>query len=279
MYTWIHASPLTLEAAFRVDRLTSVMILIVTGVGFLIHVYSLGYMHDDPRRRALLRLPEPVHRLDADPGAGRLAADAVHRLGGRRPLLLPADRLLVRRRGQRRRRPQGVHRQPHRRRRLPGRHVPALLEPRVSVGYADAGLRRHQPPGAAAGRAVAGGGHRRLPAAVHRRHRQVGADPALRLAARRDGRPDAGLGADPRRHHGHRRRLHDRPPVAALRARRRRRWTSSAIIGAATAFFAATIGLVQTRPQEDPRLLDRLAARLHVPRRSAAAPSRRRSST
>jgi NADH-quinone oxidoreductase subunit L len=48
MYTWIHASPLTLEAAFRVDHLTSVMILIVTGVGFLIHLYSLGYMHDDP---------------------------------------------------------------------------------------------------------------------------------------------------------------------------------------------------------------------------------------
>jgi NADH-quinone oxidoreductase subunit L len=48
VYTWIHASPLTLEMAFRVDALASVMILIVTGVGFLIHVYSLGYMHDDP---------------------------------------------------------------------------------------------------------------------------------------------------------------------------------------------------------------------------------------
>ncbi|MEO8604985.1 MAG: NADH-quinone oxidoreductase subunit L, partial [bacterium] len=48
MYTWIQAAPLTLEAAFRVDRLTSVMILVITGVGFLIHFYSLGYMHDDP---------------------------------------------------------------------------------------------------------------------------------------------------------------------------------------------------------------------------------------
>ncbi|MFN8641257.1 MAG: NADH-quinone oxidoreductase subunit L [Candidatus Binatia bacterium] len=48
MYTWIHASPLTIEAAFRIDHLSSVMILIITGVGFLIHVYSLGYMHDDP---------------------------------------------------------------------------------------------------------------------------------------------------------------------------------------------------------------------------------------
>ena len=47
-------------------------------------------------------------------------------------------------------------------------------------------------------------------AALRRRHRQVGADSALRLAARRDGRPDAGQRADPRRDDGHRRRLHDR---------------------------------------------------------------------
>ena len=30
------------------DHLSGLMILIVTGVGFLIHVYSLGYMHEDP---------------------------------------------------------------------------------------------------------------------------------------------------------------------------------------------------------------------------------------
>jgi len=47
LYTWISAAPLTLEMSFRVDALSSVMILIVTGVGFLIHVYSLGYMHED----------------------------------------------------------------------------------------------------------------------------------------------------------------------------------------------------------------------------------------
>jgi NADH-quinone oxidoreductase subunit L len=47
MYTWIRATPLTVEATLRVDALSSVMILVVTGVGFLIHLYSLGYMHDD----------------------------------------------------------------------------------------------------------------------------------------------------------------------------------------------------------------------------------------
>ena len=48
VYTWIPAGPLRIDVSLRVDALTSVMILIVTGVGFLIHLYSLGYMHDDP---------------------------------------------------------------------------------------------------------------------------------------------------------------------------------------------------------------------------------------
>ena len=47
--------------------------------------------------------------------------------------------------------------------------------------------------------------------AVHRRDRQVGAVPLVRLAAGRHGRPDAGLGPDPRRHHGDGRRLHGGP--------------------------------------------------------------------
>jgi len=48
LWTWIDVSSLQVDLAFRLDALTSVMVLIVTGVGFLIHLYSLGYMHDDP---------------------------------------------------------------------------------------------------------------------------------------------------------------------------------------------------------------------------------------
>ena len=98
LYTWIHAAPLTLEMALRVDALSSVMILIVTGIGFLIHVYSIGYMHDDPdyaRFFAYLNLFCGSMLMLV---LGDCAAGHVHRLGGRRPLLLPADRLLVRRR-------------------------------------------------------------------------------------------------------------------------------------------------------------------------------------
>jgi NADH-quinone oxidoreductase subunit L len=35
--------------AFRLDPLSAMMILVVTGIGFLIHVYSTAYMHDEPR--------------------------------------------------------------------------------------------------------------------------------------------------------------------------------------------------------------------------------------
>jgi NADH-quinone oxidoreductase subunit L len=48
LHTWIAAGPLTVDAALRLDALSAVMVLIVTGVGFLIHVYSVGYMRDDP---------------------------------------------------------------------------------------------------------------------------------------------------------------------------------------------------------------------------------------
>ncbi|MGA9118203.1 MAG: NADH-quinone oxidoreductase subunit L [Bacteroidota bacterium] len=44
---WIHAGPLTVNFAYQVDQLSILMMLIVTGVGFLIHVYSMGYMHGD----------------------------------------------------------------------------------------------------------------------------------------------------------------------------------------------------------------------------------------
>ena len=103
-----------------------------------------------------------------------------------------------------------------------------------------------------------------------RRLRQVGASAAARVAARRHGRPDAGLGAHPRRDHGDRRRLPGRAPALPLRAlaggddvivcrrprhRARRRHPRH----------------VPVRHQAGARLLDGVAARLHVRRRSASA--------
>ena len=47
LYTWISLGSLKVDMAFLVDPLSAVMILVVTGIGGLIHIYSIGYMHDD----------------------------------------------------------------------------------------------------------------------------------------------------------------------------------------------------------------------------------------
>ena len=47
LYTWISVGKLKADAAFLVDPLSAIMILVVTGVGFVIHVYSVGYMAHD----------------------------------------------------------------------------------------------------------------------------------------------------------------------------------------------------------------------------------------
>ena len=53
LYTWIGggvgAQAFSAEFAFRLDPISAVMVLVVTGVGTLIHIYSVGYMDDDHR--------------------------------------------------------------------------------------------------------------------------------------------------------------------------------------------------------------------------------------
>jgi len=47
LFTWLNVSALNVGFSYQIDQLSLVMALIVTGVGFLIHVYSIGYMHGD----------------------------------------------------------------------------------------------------------------------------------------------------------------------------------------------------------------------------------------
>jgi NADH-quinone oxidoreductase subunit L len=49
MFTWLEVGPLEVGFDLLVDQLTAVMLLVVTGVGTLVHVYSFGYMHGDER--------------------------------------------------------------------------------------------------------------------------------------------------------------------------------------------------------------------------------------
>ena len=46
---WIHVGTLNLDWTFRIDSLSTTMMLVVSGVGTLIHIYAIGYMHEDVR--------------------------------------------------------------------------------------------------------------------------------------------------------------------------------------------------------------------------------------
>src|ERR1035441_340016 len=47
LFNWLNVGGLNINVSYQVDQLSLVMALIVTGIGFLIHVYSIGYMHGD----------------------------------------------------------------------------------------------------------------------------------------------------------------------------------------------------------------------------------------
>ena len=47
LYTWMQAGSFEVDIAYRLDQLSLMMTLVVTGVGALIHLYSIGYMHED----------------------------------------------------------------------------------------------------------------------------------------------------------------------------------------------------------------------------------------
>jgi NADH-quinone oxidoreductase subunit L len=49
-FTWIAAGELLVDASFQLDQLSAIMVAFVTFVGFLIHVYSIGYMHGETDR-------------------------------------------------------------------------------------------------------------------------------------------------------------------------------------------------------------------------------------
>lgn len=51
LYTWVPAGELSIDFATRIDPLSITFVLLVTFVGTLIHIYSVGYMKDDPDRR------------------------------------------------------------------------------------------------------------------------------------------------------------------------------------------------------------------------------------
>ena len=252
----------SIDFAFRIDPLSSTMLMIVTWIGFLIHVYATGYMsHEKGYTRFFTYLNLFMFMmLLLVLGANYIVMFVGWEGVGLCSYLLIGfyyDKNFAADAGKK-----------------------AFITNRIgdfgfilgiflifnTFGSADYekvfALAAHG--GAAAVRLDR---HGDLPAAVRRRVRQVRAGAAVRLAAGRDGRPDAGLRADPRRDDGHRRRLHGRPLERAVPACR-----PTAIAGRGHRRRGHGDLRGDDRPraerhQESPRVLDGLAARLHVPRR------------
>ena len=221
MYTWAVTDGMRMEVGFLVDRLTALMMCVVTFVSLMVHIYTIGYMHDDPGYQrffsyislftfSMLMLVMSNNFLQLFFGweavglvsylligfwykretaiFANLKAFLVNRVGDFGFLLGIAAR-------------RDVHRLAGLRRGV--RRGPAMRGAEHRGHSAGHGLERDD---------------RHLHPAVHRRDGQVGAGAAARLAAGLDGRPDADLGADPRRHDGHGRHLHGGAHVAAVRA-------------------------------------------------------------
>ncbi len=51
LWDWVIVGNFTANVGLQMDQLSMTFVLLITGVGSLIHVYSIGYMHDDPKRR------------------------------------------------------------------------------------------------------------------------------------------------------------------------------------------------------------------------------------
>jgi NADH-quinone oxidoreductase subunit L len=48
LYTWLVSDGLNIQVGFLIDRLTALMMAVVTFVSLMVHIYTIGYMHDDP---------------------------------------------------------------------------------------------------------------------------------------------------------------------------------------------------------------------------------------
>src|SRR5262250_720786 len=206
MWDWIPADggPIA-TVGVLVDPLTNAMLVLVTLISLLVQIYSLAYLAG-PR----LHLPVALRLRDAGARAGAGLLADVHLLGAGRPLLVSADRLLVRAPGRRARRGEGVLDHEARRHRFHRRHRAPV------VGDRHVRVRRSFREGAGerAGSAGPGGDH--VPD-LPRCGGQVGPVPPARVAPGRDGGAHTGLGAHPRGHDGHRRCLHGDADGAALR--------------------------------------------------------------
>ncbi len=214
LFNWVPAGSFNLDAGMLVDQLSVTFVLLVTFVGSLIHVYSLGYMEHDPDKRRffaylnlfvaamlLLVLADSYLLLYVGWEGVGLASYLLIGFWNHNPAYATAANkaFVVNRVGDF------------------GLSVGIMIMFAAFGTVTFAGVQE-----AAQGGAGEGVAHGDRPDAAPRRLRQVGAVPAAELARRRHGRPHAGLRADPRRDDGHRRCLPRGPQQLHLRPRAQR---------------------------------------------------------
>ena len=200
----------TIDLALNLDGLSAIMLVVVTSVSLLVQIYSQGYMHGDTgysRYFAWMSLFTAAM-------LGLVLFDSIliiyvfWELVGLGSYLLIGfwfHKTVSRRRGE-----EGVPDDAPRRHRLPARH-PADLDARpdtFNIPVLQEMALRGEVSDTVITLVRAG--------LLRRRRRQVGAVPAARLAARRDGGPDAGLRPHPRRDDGRGRRVPRRAHVPGV---------------------------------------------------------------
>jgi NADH-quinone oxidoreductase subunit L len=235
MPTWIDVGGSTVTFDLFIDQLTAVMLLVVTGVGLLVHVYSVGYMHGDARYErffAYLNL-FLASMLILVLGSNLLTLFLGWELVGLSSYLLIGFWF-----------EKAEYASAAKKAFITNRVGDVSFMVAMFLAFATFGTLDFLGIIDDAATLASGHGLRAGPAAARWRRRQVGADPAVRLAARRDGRPDPGVRADPRRHDGDRRGLPAGAPVAGAGAVGRRD-EIIAWIGALTALLAALIAVRQ----------------------------------
>ncbi len=262
IYEWMRVGSLKMEIGFLIDGLTAMMMTVVSFVSLMVHVYTIGYMADDPGYQrffsyislftfSMLMLVMSNNFLQLFFGWEAVGLVSYLLIGFwyTRPTAIFASlkAFIVNRVGD-----FGF---------ILGIGLivafAGTLDYREVFAQAATSWRSSTFP---AQRLAAH--HRDLHLPVHRRDGQERAVPAPRLAARLDGRPDADLGADPRGDDGDRGHLHGRAHVAAVRALRH----GALVRHDDRRDHRALHGLSRRHPERHQarrRLFDAVAARLH----------------
>ena len=222
LYEWIGSGTFHVEIAFLVDGLTAMLLLVVSTVGLLVHVYSIGYMDGD---RGLWRFFAYLNLFMFSMLLLILGDNFLMLYVGWEAVGLCSYALI----GFWYKKPSAA-----------GAAKKAFIVNRVGdfgfglgimMIWTLLGTLDFEEVFANIGTLDPDGGDGDRPAPLRRRGGQERAVPAPRLAPRRDGGANPGQRPDPRRHHGQRRGLHGRPRQPDLRRESRRRcgwWPASA---------------------------------------------------